>query len=84
MHGAQSYGQLSAALPTLSDKVLSERLAQLHERGLVERHRQVGFPSRTTYTLTDAGRHLRPLLVTLYETGQRLQMPTGAGPISGH
>jgi DNA-binding HxlR family transcriptional regulator len=73
MHGPRSYSELRAGLPALSDKVLAERLAGLRQRGLVSRQERRGFPTRTTYALTPAGDHLRPLLVELYRTGEQLQ-----------
>ena len=73
LHGPRSYGAIRAALPTLSDKVLVDRLRELQDRGLVRRSRHRGFPARTTYDLTPAGLALRPLLVQLYETGRALQ-----------
>jgi DNA-binding HxlR family transcriptional regulator len=73
MHGPLSFGQLSAALPSLSDKVLSDRLHQLQAQGLLHRQSHSGFPTRTTYTLTAAGQQVRPLLIELYRTGQHLQ-----------
>jgi Predicted transcriptional regulators len=79
MAGPRSYGQIRAALPTLSDKVLADRLRDLQERGLVERRVHPGFPTTTTYALTPAGRLLRPLLVELYRTGQALQSAHAGG-----
>jgi DNA-binding HxlR family transcriptional regulator len=73
MNGPRSYGQLRAGLPTVSDKVLADRLAHLRRRGLVDRQEQTGFPTRTSYSLTNAGEHLRPLLIELYRTGKQLQ-----------
>jgi len=79
MAGPRSYGEIRAALPTLSDKVLADRLRDLQDRGLVERRVHPGFPQRTTYALTPAGALLRPLLVELYRTGQALQAALDAG-----
>lgn len=73
MSGPRSYGQIRAALPTLSDKVLADRLRELQDRGLVHRRLHCGFPARTSYELSTAGRHVRPLLMQLYETGLALQ-----------
>jgi DNA-binding HxlR family transcriptional regulator len=73
MAGPLAYGQLRRGLPDLSDKVLVERLTALRDRGLVTRHQHTGFPTRVVYELTEAGRALRPLLVELYRTGERLQ-----------
>ncbi|MEU9040490.1 helix-turn-helix domain-containing protein [Kitasatospora sp. NPDC048343] len=72
MHGPASYGELRARLPEISSKVLAERLQALGERELVVRERLTGFPVRTSYRLTPAGEALRPLLVELYRTGERL------------
>jgi DNA-binding HxlR family transcriptional regulator len=72
MAGPRSFGVIRAALPTLSDKVLADRLRDLQSRGLVDRQVHTGFPTRTTYALTPAGVQLRPLLVQLYETGRSL------------
>lgn len=72
VHGSRSFTELRRELPALSAKVLSERLAQLQDRGLVECVRHNGFPTTTSYRLTDAGRRLEPLLVELYRTGEAL------------
>ncbi|MEU0629818.1 helix-turn-helix domain-containing protein [Streptomyces sp. NPDC005989] len=47
LRGDRSYSELRAALPTLSDKVLSDRLAQLGEAGVVETGRVCRTPGRT-------------------------------------
>ncbi|SOB81125.1 winged helix-turn-helix transcriptional regulator [Streptomyces sp. 1331.2] len=72
MHGPAAYGDLRERLPEISSKVLAERLQALAERELVSRERLAGFPARTRYRLTPAGEALRPLLVELYRTGERL------------
>jgi DNA-binding HxlR family transcriptional regulator len=74
--GPLTYGELAAGLPTLSDKVLSERLASMVRGGLVEREVVGSFPRRTRYALSAVGVELRPLLVELYATGRRLQLAT--------
>ncbi|MFB9321296.1 winged helix-turn-helix transcriptional regulator [Cryptosporangium minutisporangium] len=72
MGGARSFTELQRGLPTLSAKVLTERLVRLEQRGLVERARSASFPPRTLYRLTAAGRAVEPLLVELYRTGTAL------------
>ncbi|NUU25760.1 MAG: helix-turn-helix transcriptional regulator [Streptomycetaceae bacterium] len=69
MQGPCSFGDLRGRLPDLTAKVLTERLRDLEGRGLVACVRLAGFPVRTRYELTAAGRALRPLLVELYRTG---------------
>ncbi|MFF9623781.1 winged helix-turn-helix transcriptional regulator [Streptomyces griseosporeus] len=77
LHGPRSYSALRERLPTISAKVLADRLHTLRERGLVVQQRLPGFPARTRYSLTPAGRALRPLLVELYRTGERLSDLSG-------
>ena len=73
MHGPLSFSALAEGLPTLSDKVLTDRLSELVGKGLIDRRRMPGFPSRSEYRLTERGRRLRPLLIELYRTGLALQ-----------
>lgn len=67
--GQATYSELSAALPTLSDKVLSDRLAQLTRAGVTERHRTPGWPPRVHYVLTRQGRALEPVVRSMWEWG---------------
>lgn len=72
MGGPLGFSELRERLPELSAKVLSQRLKELGGRGLVSVERRRGFPVRTSYMLTGAGRALRPLLIELYATGEAL------------
>ncbi|MFD4636628.1 winged helix-turn-helix transcriptional regulator [Lentzea sp. NPDC058436] len=72
MHGPRSFTTLRAGLPSLSAKVLTERLESLVAQGLVSCTRSPGFPTRTTYAVTEKGLLLKPLLVQLYRTGEAL------------
>jgi DNA-binding HxlR family transcriptional regulator len=69
LRGDRSYGDLRAALPSLSDKVLSDRLASLRAAGVVERDRRPGWPPRVRYALTPRGRGLGPVLQALWDWG---------------
>jgi DNA-binding HxlR family transcriptional regulator len=79
MGGPRGFTELRTLFPELSAKVLSERLRTLQERGLVAAERRRGFPVRTRYDLTEAGRALRSLLVELYATGEELLRLTRPG-----
>ncbi|WP_229834435.1 winged helix-turn-helix transcriptional regulator [Streptomyces xantholiticus] len=67
--GQATYSELSAALPALSDKVLSDRLAQLTSAGVIERHRKASWPPRVRYILTSQGRALEPVVHSMWEWG---------------
>ena len=56
------FGELVKAVPGLSDRLLSQRLRELEEEGLVEREVEAGTPVRVTYSLTDIGERLGPAI----------------------
>jgi DNA-binding HxlR family transcriptional regulator len=59
------FGEISQAVPELSDRMLSERLRELEARGVVERHVSSEPPVRVRYRLTPMGAGLEPALVAL-------------------
>jgi DNA-binding HxlR family transcriptional regulator len=67
--GGLAFSELAAALPGLSAKVLTERLAQLTDAGVLDRTRTAAWPPRVRYTLTERGRELTPILAALWEWG---------------
>ncbi|OSP44587.1 MarR family transcriptional regulator [Streptomyces sp. 13-12-16] len=78
LRGDHSYSELRTALPMLSDKVLSDRLAQLGEAGVVERDRRPGWPPRVRYALTPSGHRLGPVLQALWDWGTEASARDGA------
>lgn len=66
--GAFRYGELRALLPQLSNKVLTERLRELEQSGLITRSSSRG-SSGNYYCLTKEGETLRGVLSALYEWG---------------
>nr|WP_218902714.1 helix-turn-helix domain-containing protein [Streptomonospora nanhaiensis] len=69
LRGRESYTELAGALPELSAKVLSDRLAQLVDAGVATRVRRPGWPPRVRYVLTERGRALGPVLQALWDWG---------------
>jgi DNA-binding HxlR family transcriptional regulator len=63
------YGELRQLLPGLSDKVLTERLKDLRQSGLVALGKSSGSKSRRPYVLTARGATLTPILTDLYAWG---------------
>lgn len=60
--GPVGFRALARAVPGISDSVLSDRLSELTEAGLLARTVEAGPPVSVTYTLTPAGRALLPAL----------------------
>jgi DNA-binding HxlR family transcriptional regulator len=65
------FGELAKAVPGLSDRLLSTRLRELEEEGLVERLVEPGSPVRVTYSLTGKGAELRPAIAELRQWAKR-------------
>lgn len=59
------FAELTAAVPGLSDRLLSRRLRELEAAGLVERSVEPGTPPRVSYALTRKGRELVPVMADL-------------------
>ena len=64
------YSQLRAAIPGLSDKMLTQRLHDLMESGLVG-HRRPSRSSAAQYTLTPKGKLIDGLLQDITAWGQQ-------------
>ena len=60
--GPMRFGELGKVVPGLSDRLLSQRLRELEDEGLVEREVQAGTPVRVTYSLTPMGAGLEPAI----------------------
>jgi DNA-binding HxlR family transcriptional regulator len=76
--GPKRFTDLAAGMPNAKPSVLSQRLRELEQGGVVHR-RKLGPPARATvYELTDEGRDLEPIVVALGQWGRRLPAPAGA------
>jgi DNA-binding HxlR family transcriptional regulator len=59
---AAHFAELRRAIPGLSERMLSDRLAELATAGILVREVHEGPPLRVAYRLTDAGAAIRPAL----------------------
>jgi DNA-binding HxlR family transcriptional regulator len=60
--GIGRFGELTEAIPDLSDRMLSERLKELEAEGIVARTVMPSTPVRIEYQLTPKGLALAPIL----------------------
>jgi DNA-binding HxlR family transcriptional regulator len=74
--GPLRFGDLARAVPGLSDRLLSQRLRELEIEGLVEREVESGTPVRVTYSLTEKGADLRPVIGELKQWARRWNRTT--------
>ncbi|GAA4445008.1 winged helix-turn-helix transcriptional regulator [Phytohabitans houttuyneae] len=77
LFGPKRFSDLSRGLPGMSQNVLSQRLRELEEAGVVRRGRLGPPASIQVYELTDRGQRLEPVLLALSAWGSRLPLPSG-------
>ena len=67
LEGEKHFCDLERALPNLSARVLSVRMKELEDAGLVERKVTHGPPVRVSYHLTERGTALEPVMRAIAE-----------------
>lgn len=65
--GPLRFAELKRSVPGLSDRLLSQRLRELEEAGVMTREVEDGPQVKVTYSLTEMGRGLRPAILALRE-----------------
>src|SRR4051812_34875348 len=65
------FSEIAQAVPDMSDRLCSERMKELEQRGLVERRVHTGPPVRVSYALTPMGEALGPALGELRTWAQQ-------------
>ena len=69
--GSHRFADIKAAVPNLSDTMLSQRLRELEAAGLIERHVLATSPVRVEYQLTEMGRDVNPILDAVIDWSHR-------------
>lgn len=72
--GARRFQDLEASLRSVSPNTLSARLKRLEEAGVIERRYYTEHPPRAEYVLTEKGRDLGPIVLSLKKWGERYQL----------
>jgi len=62
MSGPKRFKDISSLIPSMSDKMLSERMKDLEVEGIVVRHVYPETPVRIEYELTEKGKGLRSVM----------------------
>lgn len=73
MDGPQRFGELARLIPGSTPKILSARLRELEQLGLLTRTAYPEVPPRVEYRLTRQGQTLRPIIDSLERWGQELR-----------
>lgn len=69
--GVKRFSELHRALPRITQKMLTQQLRELQRDGLVHRKVYPQVPPKVEYSLTDAGRSLKPILASMDAWGRR-------------
>lgn len=72
------FAELAAAIPGITEAMLSARLSELQSVGLVSREVQPGPPIASVYRLTSEGEALGPALGALAEWAHKHMLKGGA------
>jgi DNA-binding HxlR family transcriptional regulator len=75
LQGPARFAVLARTIPGISERMLSDRLTELTEAGLVDREVLDGPPLGVVYQLTESGRALGPGLLRLGEWAERYLAP---------
>ena len=80
--GPRRFGELRTDIPRISAKVLSTRLRELTEKGVVERRVVETSPPSVEYSLSPLGKQLIPVIETIVHVGAKLKQsrPAAARP----
>ncbi len=77
LSGLHRFSDLTAAVPGLSDRMLSERLKELEAEGIVVRTVVPETPVRVTYELTEKGRALGAVIEAVSAWAEHWAAPLG-------
>ena len=75
LSGLTRFGELAAAIPGISDRMLSERLKQLEAAGIVVRTVYPETPVRVEYRLTPKGEALADVVAAISAWAERWLVP---------
>ncbi len=73
--GPRRFSELRSDIPRISAKVLSARLREMEEKGVITRQVMPTSPPSTEYTLTALGRELLPAIEAIARIGAKLKQP---------
>lgn len=74
-NGPMRFGQLKKQMPTISAKMLTERLRMLEEAQILHREQENTIPPKVTYSLTERGSDLNRVLDDLKKLSDKWDCP---------
>lgn len=71
--GPRRFGELKRDIPNISPKMLTARLRDLEEKGVITRAVVASSPPSVEYALSELGRELIPVINTIVRVGTKLR-----------
>lgn len=84
LQGPSRYAELRAAIPDITDRMLSERLRELEDENIVHRTVIPETPVRVEYSLTPKGRALSPALAAIGQWAEKWVDESGRARPAAH
>lgn len=69
--GKKRFKELERAIPEINTRMLVKELKNLEAHKVVKREAFATVPPTVEYTLTQSGRELEPIILNLYQWGQK-------------
>ena len=76
--GPRRFSELQADMKPISAKVLSQRLKELEDKGVLSRHVMSTTPPSVEYALSELGRELVPAIEAIAHVGYKLKQQGAA------
>jgi len=70
LSGRKRFGELKRLVPNATERMITLQLRELEADGVIARHVFAEVPPRVEYEVTDYGRSLGPVLVSMQEWGR--------------
>lgn len=77
--GPRRFSELRSDIPLVSAKVITQRLRELEERGVVSRNVMPTSPPSVEYMLTEHGQEFVPAIRAIVDVGYRLKAKQNGG-----
>lgn len=75
--GPRRFTELKSDIPPITARVLTKRLRELEDQGVLARRVMPTSPPSVEYVLTDLGRELLPAIQAIVDVGIKLQRRAG-------